>query len=461
MRGIDRRTDIHEEDSVTQTSATPTFPIQTIALSQNRLVHRSQLSNGIVVLVTENPAADIVATRLFLRGGQRAEAPDKAGLAHLVAAVLTKGTETKTSMQIAEQVESIGASLGTDAAPDYFLVTLKTVSEDFPAILTLAAEVLRSPSFPEAEFELERRLTLQALRSQQEQPFSIAMEHLRRAFYGQHPYADSGLGRPETLESMTRDDLVTYHQTWFRPDNLIISLAGRVEATTVIAQIAAVFGDWQAPADPEAIGERRSLPQLQNPTIVAAPQHIVTPQETQQSIIMVGYLAPAIAPNAESIQDFAALKLLNTYLGSGLSSRLFVELREKRGLAYEVSAFYPTRLDPSHFVAYMGTAPENTRIALEGLQTELERLKQAPLSDAEVETSQSKLLGQYALGKQTNAQIAHIFGWYELLGAGVEFDLQFQAAIAALTSPEIQTTAQRCLEQVYVSILGPAAFVKD
>ncbi|MEB3294219.1 MAG: pitrilysin family protein [Synechococcales bacterium] len=438
--------------AVNPTAVNDTVAIQSIALSQNRLVHRSQLPNGIVILVTENPAADIISTRLFLRGGQRVESSAKAGLVHLVAAVLTKGTATKTSMQLAEQVESVGASLGIDAAPDYFLISLKTVSDDFLAILTLAAEMLRSPSFPEAEFELERRLTLQALRTQQEQPFTVAMDYLRRAFYGHHPYADGGLGTAETLISLTREDLVTYHKTWFRPDNLIISLAGRVEAAQVITQIAGVLGDWQAPSTP--------LPTVQTPEVVLDPQQILIPQDTQQSIVMVGYLAPAIAPNLKSIQDFAALKLLNTYLGNGLSSRLFVELREKQGLAYEVSTFYPTRLDPSHFVAYMGTAPENTAIALEGLQTELERLKDQPLSETELQTTQRKLLGQYALGKQTNAQIAQIFGWYELLGAGVEFDLQFQETIAALSSSEIQATAQRHFDQSYYSILGPADFIQ-
>ena len=150
------------------------------------------------------------------------------------------------------------------------------------------------------------------------------------------------------------------------------------------------------------------------------------------------------------------LKLLNTYLGNGLSSRLFVELREKRGLAYDVSAFYPTRLDNSQFVVYMGTAPENTAIAFEGLSKELERLCKTELTSEELQAAKNKLLGQYALGKQTNGEIAQIFGWYETLGLGIEFDRQFQEDIIQVTPQNIQEVACRYFLESYVSLVGPA-----
>lgn len=424
-------------------------------------LHRKVLKNGIVVLVKQNPAADIVAARMFLRAGSRWETPDCAGLSHLVAAVLTKGTHRLSSLEVAEAIESQGASLNTDATTDYFLISLKTVSADFANILKLAAELMRSPSFPEQELGLERRLTLQAIRSQQEQPFTIAFDQLRQSMYGQHPYALSGLGTEQSVAQLQRDDLVQYHQTHFRPDNLVISLCGRIEPEAAIALITEVFGDWQAPATP--------LPTLSLPPVPVQPKQHAIAQETQQSIVMVGYLAPAAGTAQLSShngtpyrpsQDYLALKLLSSYLGNGLSSRLFVELREKRGLAYEVSAFYPTRLDIAQFVAYMGTAPENTMTALAGLQAEVERLCQTALDDAELQTAKNKLLGQYALGKQTNAQIAQTFGWYETLGLGIDFDHYFQEQVNALTVEAAQTAAITYLTAPYISVVGPAAAVE-
>ncbi len=421
--------------------------IQTLTPSTpSRHIHRTVLNNGIVVLVTENPAADIIATRIFLRTGSRWETPEQAGLSHLLAAVITKGTENLSSLEIAERVESVGARLSADTSTDYFLMSLKTVSADFEEILGLASQLLRSPTFPQTEVELERRITIQGIRSQQEQPFSVAFDHLRRIMYGDHPYARSILGTEETVSQLNCHDLAAYHQTYFRPDNIIISIAGRITPEAATELVERIFGDWQAPATP--------LPVCTPPAILADPRTQITPQESQQSVIMLGYLTCSV-----NSPDYAVLKLLNTYLGNGLSSRLFVELREKRGLAYDVSAVYPTRLDQSQFVVYMGTAPENTTTAIEGLRTEVERLVKTQLSEAELQVSKNKLLGQYALGKQTNSQLAQIYGWYEILGLGIEFDTQFQADVSRVTPEEAHAVANRYFIEPYISLLGPSAVV--
>lgn len=448
---------------------------------------RTVLDNGIVLLTWDNPAADIIAARIFIRAGSRWEKADQAGLSHLLSAVITKGTGTLSSLEIAERVESVGASLSADSTTDYFLFSLKTVSSDFEEILSLTGDLLRSPSFPESEIELERRLTLQAIRSQQEQPFTVAFDQLRQIMYRDHPYALSGLGTEESVSQLSREDLLTYHQTHFRPDNMVISLSGRIDTESAIAMVNRVFGDWQPPAAP--------LPSLSLPLIQSAPTQVAIAQETQQSIIMLGYLAPSVkygdlanqpiavsqnpssqqnsspktsnsqlptlsSPSPLPIKDYVALKLLNSYLGNGLSSRLFVELREKRGLAYEVSAFYPTRLDLAQFVVYMGTAPENTAITVEGLHSEVDRLRSHLLDPEELQAAKNKVLGQYALGKQTNAQIAQIYGWYETLGLGIEFDVHFQEQVAAVSAEAAQAAATKYLTDPYISLVGPAEFVK-
>jgi zinc protease len=408
----------------------------------NRTVHRAVLGNRLVVLAVENTAADIIACRIFVRAGGGCESPEQAGVSHLLAAVLTKGTETQSAHAIADRVESVGASLGTDATADYCLLSMKTVSHDFADMLALGAELLRSPSFPEAEVELERRLALQGLRSMQEQPFSVAQRQLRRMMYPNHPYANPILGTEETVAALGREDLQRYHRTYFRPDNLVVSITGRIAPDDAIALVDHYFGDWQPP-DPAP----PSRPDI--PKIVPQAQQAVIPEDTLQTIVMVGHLTPSVHS-----PDYLVLKVLNTYLGNGLSSRLFVELREKRGLAYEVSAFYPTRLNQSQFVVYLGTAPSNTAIALDGLQQEVSRLATGVLSDDELQAAKNKLLGQYALGKQTNAQLAQIFGWYETLGLGIEFDQQFQQDVATITPAMAQAVAQRYFTQPYVSVVG-------
>ncbi len=293
-------------------------------------LYRSELKNGIILLVSENSAADIIAARIFIRAGSCYEKPEKAGLANLLGAVLTKGCDGLSSLEIAERVESVGASLSADTATDYFVLSLKTVTADFTEILELATRILREPTFPEAEVEMEKRIALQDVRLQKEQPFSVAFEQLRQIMYENHPYASSGLGDETTISSLTREDLLKHYQTYFRPDNIVISIAGRISEEAAKQQVEKLFGDWHS-TDKSSLEMNVSFPQTK-------PQQVITPQATQQSVIMLGYLGASVHS-----PDYAALKLLSTYLGNGLSSRLFIEIREKICFAYDLSALYPTR----------------------------------------------------------------------------------------------------------------------
>jgi zinc protease len=408
----------------------------------NLPIHRSQLANGITVLTIANPSADIVSGRFFIPAGSRWEADAQAGLAQLLTSLLTKGTERLSALEIADRIESVGAGLGAETTADYMKLSLKTVTADLGDIFKLAGEILRSPSFPEAQIELERKQIIQAIRSQTEQPFNNAYRQMRTLLYGAHPYSRSSLGTAATLAQITRQDLVNYHRQHIRPDRLIISLAGRITPDEAIEMVTQVFGDWEIP--------QSAPPTLTTHSVSTQPQYQIEYQATQQAIVMLGYLAPPIHD-----PDCIALKLVDSYLSNGMSSRLFVELREKRGLAYDVSSFYPTRLDTSHFAVYMGTNPINTGIAVSGLRAEVDRLCMEPLSASELQTTKDKLLGQYALGKQTNGQLAQTYGWYELLGLTPNFDIEFNQAIEQLTSRELLTAADKYLSQPYISIVSP------
>lgn len=406
-----------------------------------------RLANGITIVVTPNPTADIIAARLFLKAGSSLEPPDKMGLANLLSAVLTKGTQQRSSLAIAEAVEYVGASLGIDSGVDFLAVSLKSISADFLQLLELTAELLREPSFPQDEVELERSMVLQSIRSQQEYPFTIAFDQLRSQIYGTHPYGYSSLGTLDTVSRLSRSDLQAFHATHFRPDELVVSLAGRVEVDQAVDWVTQTLGDW-LPSFPTSPTASNPLPQIQS----GDSKILYTHQETHQSAVVLGYLSTSVHDRA-----YAPLKLISSYLGNGMSSRLFTQLREKQGLAYEVSAVFPTRLHPALFMVYLGTAPHNLSKAIDGLQQEVDRLRAVPLAETELQACKTKLLGQYALGKQTNAQLAQLFGWYEWLELGVDFDQTFAEQIQAITIDEIQQTATQYLHDPYQSIVGSQA----
>lgn len=424
---------------------------ESVSFESRSAVVRTVLPNGVIVLVTENFSSDIVATRLLFEGGGRHEALEKAGVANLLATVMTKGTDRFSSQEIAAQIESVGASLGADATADYCLLGFKTVSEDFRSVLALAANIIRNPSFPEMEIDLERRLTLQSIRSMQEQPFSVAYNQLRQMLHEDTSYAISGLGTQETVTNLDRASIIEYYNANFRPENMVISIAGRIQAHTALDSVRQEFENWNGMDTAYKKGASSGETGQESFSAPPSSYRCVTPQNTQQAIVMLGYQAASVHH-----QDYMSLKLLSTYLGNGLSSRLFVELREKQGLAYDVSALYPTRIEPSHFVVYMGTAPQNVSVAVDGLQQEVNRLCHTPLTSEELQISKNKLLGQYALGKQTNGQMAQLYAWYETLGLGVTFDHIFQQEIDALTVEQLQEVAQRYFgHRPCISLVGP------
>ncbi len=404
--------------------------------------HCQRLPNGITLIVTPSNTTDIVAGRIFIKAGSYFDPVDRSGISNLVAALLTKGTTELSAMEIASQIESVGAGVSAEANNDHIEVSFKSVTTDFAQILRLVGEIIRNPAFPAEQVALEKKLVVERIRSQSERPLTLAFQLLRESVYHSHPYARPLLGITSNVMHIDRQELVSFHQTYFRPDLVTISIAGNVDLATVEQLIDEVFIDWFLPAS--------AAPTI-TPHIIEAPaQRQTLAKDTKQSIVMLGHLSVAATD-----PDYFALRAIDSYLGSGLSSRLFVELREKRGLAYEVASVFSTKIDRSIFAVYMGTANEKVSMAINGLQGELARLCVARLSEEELTDTKTKLLGKYALSKQTNGQLAYIYGWYESLGLGWDFDQTLSKSINALTTHQIEDVAIKYFDRPYhLSVVG-------
>jgi zinc protease len=404
--------------------------------------HCQRLPNGITLIVTPSNTADIVAGRIFIKAGSYFDPVDRSGTSNLVAALLSKGTTELSAMDIANRIESVGAGVGAEANNDHIEVSFKSVTNDFADILRLVGEIIRTPAFPTEQVTLEKKLVVERIRSQAERPLTLAFQQLRASIYQSHPYARPLLGVTDDVMNITRQELVEFHQLYFRPDLVTISIAGNVNLAVVEQLIDEIFIDWFLPASP--------APAITVHLIAAPAQRQTLAKDTKQSIVMLGHLSVAATD-----PDYFALRAIDSYLGSGLSSRLFVELREKRGLAYEVASVFSTKVDRAIFAVYMGTANEKVSMAINGLQGELARLCVARLSAEELADTKTKLLGKYALSKQTNGQLAYIYGWYESLGLGWDFDQTLSKSIEALTTTQIEDVAVKYFDRPYhLSIVG-------
>jgi zinc protease len=404
--------------------------------------HCQRLPNGITLIVTPSNTTDIVAGRVFVKAGSYFDPVDRSGLSNLLAALLTKGTTDLSAMEIASRIESVGAGVGTEANNDHIEVSFKSITADFADILRLVGEIMRSPEFPPEQMTLEQNLVIERIRSQSERPLTLAFQQLRESIYQDHPYAQALMGNTHSVASITRAELIAFHHTYFRPDLITISIAGNVNLAAVEKLVDEVFGDWLRPTTP--------IPEIAPSSVLFQPQQKTLAKATKQSIVMLGHLTVSVTD-----PDYFALRMIDSYLGSGLSSRLFVELREKRGLAYEVSSVFATKIDRSIFAVYMGTANDKVPMAINGLQAELARLCVAKLSDEDVANTKTKILGKYALTKQTNSQLAYIYGWYESLGLGWDFDRALSQAIDGLTAEKLEEVAVKYFDQpYYLSVVG-------
>lgn len=404
---------------------------------------RQQLPGGLTVLVRQNNATPVAAASLVVRMGSRWETEDDAGISHLLQQVLLKGTERRSALEIAETAENLGGGIAASADLDYSEIRATALARHWRAMLELIADVALRPTLPATEVDAERRATLTALRSRQDQPFPLAMDTLLSRVYGDHPYGRPILGRPAALERVDRARLVAHHQRFYRAPRMILAVSGDVDTRLVMAEAARLFAD--APAGP---AEAEPSP----PAAAARADRTVIVKPSAQAQVLAAFLAPPA-----SHPDYAAVKVLATALGGGMAGRLFTEVRDKLGLAYSTGGAYPSRQGPGVFFTQLGTAPVNQVRAEAAMLGEIERVRRDPLNPGELARAKGYLLGQFALDRRTNARLAWYDGFFEALGVGPGFAERYERAVEAVTAEDVQRVARTYLSAPTVVMLGPAA----
>lgn len=403
---------------------------------------KTMLPNGMTVLVRENPVAPVVAVSLVVRVGERWEREDTSGLTNFLQQVMVKGTSTRSAVELAEAAERLGGGISGSGDTDFSEVRGTALSRHWARLLELIADVALRPALDPSEIDKERRALLTAIRNRADQPFSRAFDELKARLYGPHPYASPGLGRSAVIERVTQADLQQHHRRYYRGGRLILSVSGDVSAREVTAEATRLFaalpageGESDAPRQPaRSTGDR-----------------IAVTHPAAQAQVLAGFLAPPAAH-----PDYAAMKVLTTVLGGGMSGRLFSELRDKQGLAYSTGALYPTRVDQSALVAYLGTAPSNADRAEEGMRRELERIQKDTIRPEDVERAKAYLLGQFALDRRTNARLAWYQAFFEVCGVGHDFDERYVREVGAVTIADLDRVARRYLVAPTIVNLGPA-----
>jgi len=404
------------------------------------MIHRWTLPNGLTCLYQESRDIPLAAGTLFFRSGSRYETLKEAGVGSFTIEMLMQGTRRQNARAIADQVESIGASMGFQSFEDYAESDFLTPAIHIDRILDLMLEVLREPSWPAIEITKEKEHVLSEFKTRHDAIFNVAYDRFRSELFGDHPYSRLTDGNVTSVRLLTKKDLVRWHARYLHPERTVFSLIGPWPARTMEKKIVQRFSGWKSPkpqADPV-------------PSPIAAPTQFRESTE-QASFKQAYWMSGTVAP---AMQDAAMLptKLFNMILGGGMSSRLFVELREKRGLAYEVSSFYASRRDAGTWAVYLGLPFEKLGIAETALAELLEDLSKKGPTKAEMEQARQMMLGSYIMDHQTRRRQAWYAGWWEFLGRPVDYDSKYPDRIRAITDDAIRSAGKALLATPRVSV---------
>ncbi|MBE9475287.1 MAG: insulinase family protein [Chloroflexi bacterium] len=408
---------------------------------------RSELSNGIVLLVRSNFNSPSVVVNGYLMAGSLFDEDAKLGLAGFTADALMRGTAKRSYHEIYNDLESAGASLHINGGTHTTGFGSKALVEDLDLLLELLSESLRYPVFPDDQVELLRAqlLTSLAIRSQDTREMSsLTFDQIA---YPGHPYSRPEDGYPETIQAINREDLVEFHRVHYSPQGMVISVVGAVDPEDVADKVTGLLGEWENPDQPPAA----SLPPIPAPADPLT-RKIDIPGKFQADLV-VGVIGPE-----RRADDFLTAALGNNILGVfGMMGRIGETVREKAGLAYYAYSRLSGGMGPGPWYVSAGVDPQNIEQALELVRQEIKRFISDPVTADELADSQSNFIGRLPLSLESNSGMASAILNLERYELGLDYYRRYPDLVRAVTSEEILETARRHWDsdQLGVGIAGP------
>ena len=393
-------------------------------------IQKIVLEHGVTLLFKEDHSVPIVGIAAVFLGGVRFEQSREAGITRFLSEMLTRGTELHTALQLAREVDSLGATLETFSGRNSFGAQAKGLSKDFPQLMRLAAEVIAKPSFPPEEVEKVKAEILAALGREQDVMQSRTMRLLRETLYKRHPYRLNLLGTEETIGSIRRRDLVRYYKHYALPQNLVVAIVGDARWEEVRSAVGdALLGMRTASFTPPPIPQEQPVKEIHKREEVV--------REKEQLHIALGFLGTTLQD-----QDRFPLEVLEAALGRQ-GGRFFTQLRDKEGLAYVTAFFVRSDLDPGYLGVYLATSPLKEGQALRGIERILREVRDKGISQAELEQAKAYLIGNYAINLQGPLAMASTMAFNERYGLGGDFYQRYSREIEQVTSADVLRVARR------------------
>jgi predicted Zn-dependent peptidase len=409
------------------------------------MYRKTVLDNGLRILTSAMPHTRSVSIGFFIGVGSRYESDEQSGVSHFIEHMVFKGTTRRpTARDIAVAIEGIGGLFNASTGREASTYWAKVAQPHLDIAIDVLVDMLRHAKFEPEEINRERRVIIEEINLTLDTPNSLVHLLINELVWPNHPLGRDIAGTKESLSSLDRDDLLTYLKCHYRPDNTVVSVAGNVEHEAVVGKMVAFLGDWavgEAPSSYRPVEDNQAEPRLR-----------IHYKETEQAQLCLS--VPGIPRDHP---DRFKLRLLNTVLGEGMSSRLFTEIREKRGLAYSIYSYASAVNDTGAVGVYAGVDPRRIEDAIKAILVEWDRLRQQSVPADELVKAKEFVKGRLLLQMEDSFSVAAWCGRQEVLSSEVLTVDEVIEAIDAVAATDIQQVAQDLFlgQGLNLAVVGP------
>lgn len=403
------------------------------------------LENGLRILLVPIPGFQSVSTGIFVSVGSRYESAAQSGASHLIEHMLFKGTTRRpTAKIIAEAIEGIGGVSNAYTSQETTTYYAKVAAGHASTAIDVLTDLVRHPLFDPNEFEKERYIIGEEINMAFDSPESRVNILVDQVMWPEHPLGQSVAGTHQSLAGISRNSLLSFYRAGYHPENILIAVGGAFEPDRILAEITSFWGDWQPAARPKF----KSAPATQT----EARWHV------EDRPIEQGHLCLALPALSRRDPDRYALSVLNAILGDGMSSRLFLNIREERGLAYVVDSGLNLLQDTGSMVIYAGVDPERATEALQAIFDELARLCDEPVPPEELRKAKEYLKGRLVLGLEDSFSRVSWVAYQALFLDTIKSPEEVLQAYEAVTAEDVQAVAQKLIDPTTYSLAAVGPF---
>ncbi|MEV8633022.1 pitrilysin family protein [Streptosporangium sp. NPDC051023] len=413
------------------------------------VVRRTVLPGGLRVVTESMPTVRSVAVGMWVGIGSRDEAPEHTGASHFLEHLLFKGTPTRDALEISAAIEGIGGEINAFTAKEYTCYYARVLDEDLPLAVDVLADVITSSLIAPEDVEAERGVILEEIAMHDDDPSDVVHEQFSSALYGDTPVGRPILGTVESIKALSRDRIAEYYHRYYLPSHTVVAVAGNVNHEHVVELVATAYqragalGGDEQPAEPRLGGEE--VPYLSGVTVLD--------RATEQANLVLG--TSAFSRNDD--RRFA-LGVLNAVFGGGMSSRLFQEIREKRGLAYSAYSYTSAYSDTGQFGIYVGCLPPKIDEVLKVARAEVAQLVAHGITEEEIILGKGQMRGGLVLGLEDTGSRMSRLGKSELVHDRLMSVDEVLGRIEAVTLDEIRSVALEILQRpMTLAVVGPYA----